>query len=145
MTRHVVLVVLAALLAGGCGADDEQDVLPPAQAAQGTDLTVEVHPEGPAGPAREDRLRCPGDDRCERLDPEAFEPVPPDVACTEIYGGPSTARVTGELDGKPIDASFSRSNGCEIARWDKLEWLLGRVEGPKPPGFDTEPSPDGGG
>lgn len=55
----------------------------------------------------------------------AFEPVPTDAACTQIWGGPQTAHVTGTLDGQAVDATFSRSDGCQIARWDALEPLLG--------------------
>ena len=40
------------------------------------------------------------------------------MACTQQYGGPETATVKGTLDGKEIDAKFSRVNGCEIARWE---------------------------
>ncbi|HWS58264.1 MAG TPA: SSI family serine proteinase inhibitor, partial [Actinotalea sp.] len=60
---------------------------------------------------------------------EAFAPVPPDVACTEIYGGPQTATVVGTVDGEQVDASLSRVNGCEIARWDALAPLLGTAGG----------------
>lgn len=55
----------------------------------------------------------------------AFEPTPRDVACTEQWGGPQTATVTGTVDGARIDAEFSRTNGCEISRWDRLEALFG--------------------
>ena len=56
--------------------------------------------------------------------PEQFEPPATDVACTEIYGGPETATVTGTIDGRPVNASFSRTNGCQIHRWDALSALL---------------------
>ena len=60
-----------------------------------------------------------------------FAPLPPDTVCTEIYGGPQRARVTGLLDGRHVWATFTRSNGCHIARWAKLSpWLL-------PPGGPT--------
>jgi Subtilisin inhibitor-like len=55
---------------------------------------------------------------------DSFAPVPEDVACTEIYGGPETATVSGILDGQRVQAQFNRSNGCEIARWDALAPLL---------------------
>lgn len=61
--------------------------------------------------------------------PEAFEPVGPDVACTEVYGGPQTARVLGTVDGAPVDAAFSRTNGCEIGRWNAVVDLLGTAGG----------------
>lgn len=54
-----------------------------------------------------------------------FAPTPRGVACIEIYGGPQRARITGVLAGKPVWATFSRTNGCEIARWQRLSpWLL---------------------
>ncbi len=61
-----------------------------------------------------------------------FAPVPPDAMCTQIYGGPQTATVTGTFRGEPVNAEFSRTDGCEIARWDKHVALLveaGGVEG----------------
>ncbi len=51
--------------------------------------------------------------------------MPSGTACTQIYGGPAVARVHGELRGKPVDARFERSNGCEIERWDRNRVLLG--------------------
>src|SRR5262245_14349561 len=54
-----------------------------------------------------------------------FAPVPRDLMCTEIYGGPQVARVTGTFAGRKIAATFNRTNGCQIARWDKVSpWLL---------------------
>lgn len=54
----------------------------------------------------------------------ALPPVPSDRMCTELYGGPQTAHVTGTWQGKPVDATFSRTNGCQVARWDALAGLL---------------------
>lgn len=50
---------------------------------------------------------------------------PSDRACTEIYGGPQIARVTGTIGGKSVDATISRSDGCGIADWQALGSLLG--------------------
>jgi len=56
-----------------------------------------------------------------------FTRVPIDAVCTEIYGGPQVARVVGVVQGKRVWASFSRTNGCQISRWDRLSpWLLPR-------------------
>ncbi len=60
--------------------------------------------------------------------PDGFDPVPPDVMCTEIWGGPQTAHVTGTVDGTPVDATFRRSDGCHMARWDALADLLGPAD-----------------
>lgn len=40
--------------------------------------------------------------------------------CTQIYGGSEEAEVTGTRDGEQVQATFSRQNGCEIDRWDRL-------------------------
>ena len=55
---------------------------------------------------------------------DPFEMVPADAVCSSIYGGPETATVQGEWRGQPVDAIFSRDNGCEIARWDNAVALL---------------------
>ena len=56
-----------------------------------------------------------------------FAPLPPNIVCTEIYGGPQQARVTGVVRGKPVRATFSRVNGCEIGRWQRISpWLVPR-------------------
>lgn len=56
---------------------------------------------------------------------DLFAPVPGDVMCTEIYGGPEVAHVVGTVGGEPVDARFTRTNGCEIDRWDSAEALIG--------------------
>lgn len=60
---------------------------------------------------------------------DAFGPPPKDQMCTELYGGPQTASVTGVLAGKPVNAQFSRTDGCEIGRWEALSALFGPVAG----------------
>ncbi|MFF7244798.1 SSI family serine proteinase inhibitor [Embleya sp. NPDC008237] len=83
--------------------------------------TLECHPAGGShpGPAG----------ACDRLDAttadgDPFAPVPAGARCTMIYGGPATARITGTWAGRPVDAGFNRTNGCEIARWDNLVPVL---------------------
>jgi len=61
----------------------------------------------------------------------AFAPTDPGVACTEIYGGPETATVTGTVSGQRVDATFSRTDGCEISRWDALAPVLAGAGGPR--------------
>lgn len=54
-----------------------------------------------------------------------FAPLPRGIVCTEIYGGPQLARVVGTVAGKRVWATFSRNNGCNIGRWERLSpWLL---------------------
>ena len=55
---------------------------------------------------------------------DPFAPVPEDQMCTQQMGGPATAHVTGTWQGGSVDATFSRTNGCEISRWQTLEPVL---------------------
>jgi hypothetical protein len=48
-----------------------------------------------------------------------------DRVCTEVYGGPQKAIVTGDIRGETVNATFTRTNGCGIADWEALEDLLG--------------------
>jgi hypothetical protein len=50
-------------------------------------------------------------------------------ACTQQYGGPQKATVTGMVDGTPVEASFSRTDGCEISAWDAAKAVLGEAGG----------------
>lgn len=52
-----------------------------------------------------------------------------DQACTEQYGGPQEAAVTGVVDGVPVDTAFARTNGCEISAWDAAKDVLGAAGG----------------
>lgn len=54
----------------------------------------------------------------------AFRPTPRGRLCTQISGGPSTARVTGAYLGRSLWVTLSRDNGCEIARWQRVAFLL---------------------
>ncbi|MEU5594059.1 SSI family serine proteinase inhibitor [Streptomyces sp. NPDC020298] len=63
-------------------------------------------------------------DRNTRWGRDTFAPVAPGQMCTMLYGGPATAHVTGVWAGRPVDATYDRSNGCEIDRWDRLVPLL---------------------
>ncbi|HUG64857.1 MAG TPA: SSI family serine proteinase inhibitor [Gaiellaceae bacterium] len=54
-----------------------------------------------------------------------FAPVRPDTVCTQLYGGPQRARIVGTVRGKRVWTTVTRTNGCEIARWQRLSpWLL---------------------
>ena len=54
----------------------------------------------------------------------ALPPVPKDKACTQIYGGPETASITGTWQGQPVMSRLARNDGCQISRWKLLEGLL---------------------
>ena len=126
MAPRILLCCLAVLALAGCGAEDGGGA--PVGPAPVTRLTVRVDPDGRGpDPAKEARVRCgdgPGCAAAAKLRPRDLEPVRPDVACTELYGGPETATIEGTLDREQVDARFSREDGCEIARWEKVAPLL---------------------
>jgi hypothetical protein len=63
--------------------------------------------------------------------PAILSPVPAGKGqvCTQVYGGPQVATVTGVVDGRPVQASFSLKDGCEIAAWNAAKDLLGSSGG----------------
>lgn len=52
-----------------------------------------------------------------------------DRICTQVYGGPETARVQGSVGGREVDRRLGRADGCEIAEWDRAAALLGEPAG----------------
>ncbi|MEU6278157.1 SSI family serine proteinase inhibitor [Streptomyces populi] len=93
-------------------------------AGDGADGTFELecHPAGGTHPHAAEA--CARLDRMTTWGKDTFAPVPPDSLCTMVYGGPATAHVTGTWAGRPVDARYDRSNGCEISRWNALEPVL---------------------
>lgn len=55
-----------------------------------------------------------------------------DRICTQVYGGPATARVRGRIAGRPIDRRFARTDGCRIDDWNRAVALLARPRVPPP-------------
>jgi hypothetical protein len=53
--------------------------------------------------------------------------------CTQIYGGPERARITGAIGARHVDRSFARRNGCEIADWERVRPLVPRPRALVPP------------
>jgi Subtilisin inhibitor-like len=140
MTVWMMLVPIAVVALAACNDGGGDDVTAgtagsPTATAASTELTITFDP-GEGAAVQEWTLICDPsggthprpEAACAALadiDPTVFEPVPPNQACTQIFGGPETATVQGTWDGEPLDASFARNNGCEIARWDAVVDLLG--------------------
>jgi hypothetical protein len=138
MKSVTVLGLVVLLVVAGCSSDggDDEAPRPLPSADQQTELTVVVSDgEGndetftvTCDPA--DGTHPRPESACEFLELAAkwgedpFAPVPEDAVCTQIYGGPETATVTGVWLGREIDATFSRENGCEIDRWNNAVALL---------------------
>lgn len=140
------LVALLALLSacappagGGTAAGSSAGAGPPPQ----NDLLVEIH-RGGGAPTESYRLTCgttvtgnlpDAAAACAHLlamkDP--FAPIPAHIMCSQIYGGPQTAHVTGRWKGKPVDLALSRVDGCRIEQWGRLGPLLPGPVGSGPP------------
>jgi hypothetical protein len=145
-----LLLVLPLLLLAACGASGSSDALPPSRpgsspgadspAAGGdisradNDLAVEYDPGNGSGTVQW-TLTCvgsvdgnhpEGEKACEHLKgmEEPFAPLPADSICTQQYGGPQTARVTGVWRGEPVDLTLSRTDGCLVSQWDSLVPLV---------------------
>jgi hypothetical protein len=139
--RLVLLLTVLLLAACGGGDDAGGGVQPGAgdDALTGSDrpandLVVEQD-LGDGSPPQRWTLVCAGQVEGDHPDAEAacahldglddpFAPLPADQLCTEIYGGPQTARVTGVWAATPVDLALSRTDGCRIAQWDSLGPLL---------------------
>jgi len=62
----------------------------------------------------------------EEFGEDIFFPRPgPPRLCTQQYGGPQVAVVSGTFHGRPVHSVFTRTDGCEIARWNAMASLLG--------------------
>ena len=128
--RGLLLTCLSILLlAAACsGSGTAKDVA--------SSLRITVWPDGQAAgkPVERWRLSCNplggsvphGDRACYLLATlsRPFAPVPPDVACAEVYGGPQVAHVVGSVRGRRVDATFRRTDGCQIARWNRVDFLF---------------------
>jgi hypothetical protein len=57
---------------------------------------------------------------------ERFLTTEPDRrrACTQIYGGPESARISGAVDGAEVDRRLSRTDGCRISEWERAAPLI---------------------
>ncbi|MFD4026085.1 SSI family serine proteinase inhibitor [Streptomyces sp. NPDC058576] len=118
---------------GGAGAGEAEEVLTRLTVSventgvPGADGTFELEcgPTGgshPQGQAACDRLAEAGATRAGRQ--ELFQPTPEGTMCTMIHGGDATARIVGTWEGRAVDTTASRLDGCEIARWNSLVPVL---------------------
>ncbi|WP_199809972.1 SSI family serine proteinase inhibitor [Streptomyces sp. NRRL F-5126] len=129
----LVPLALAGLVALAPGASAATPGAEPATA-----LTVTVSDPSGSVPSATYELRCApaggthprAAEACDRLGvldrdgADPFAPVPAGRMCTQIYGGPATAHITGTWRGRAVDAAFDRRNGCETARWHALVPVL---------------------
>ncbi|WP_249523096.1 SSI family serine proteinase inhibitor [Modestobacter marinus] len=115
---------------GPTASDPATSTAPEDTAGADSTLVVEYDP-GEGAPVEQYTLACGDSVEGDLPDAEAacqhlagledpFAPVPDDVVCTQLFGGPQTAHVTGQWRGEPVDLQLSRTDGCRIAQWDRL-------------------------
>jgi hypothetical protein len=118
---RAVVATLAAAALTGCGDDEERATAP----ADGVRLTITVRDDADAEPRIVVVDCAPGDTdapcpAAATLRAEDFAPTPGDAVCSQQYGGPEEAMIEGAVDGAPVRATVTRTDGCEIARWEQL-------------------------
>ncbi len=122
----VLLLIAAALLAGCSGSGGARDI--------SSRLRMTVWPMGVRHVSQTWTLRCNplggtlphGDRACYELavGRELFAAVSGGRTCTQVYGGPAVAEVHGRVRGEAVGGRFTRTDGCEIARWDRVRFLF---------------------
>lgn len=100
-------------------------------AGSGADGTYEVECHPSHGSHPDVGAACAALDRNTQWGRDTFAPVPNNSICTMQYGGAATAHVTGTWAGRPVDARFDRSDGCDVARWDRFVPLLPELGAPR--------------
>ncbi|MEU7046267.1 SSI family serine proteinase inhibitor [Streptomyces varsoviensis] len=95
-------------------------------AADGT-YELYCHPAGGTHPHA--KAACDQLDRATVWGTDTFAPVPTNRMCTQMYSGPEQAHLSGSWAGRPVNADFKRTNGCETARWNKFSSVLGTSRG----------------
>lgn len=136
-SAYGVLVLVAALAATAAPAAVAATP-PPAPAGPWDQLEIRVSQTGDLATAPSKLLRCHPtggthanpDAACEQLEKatrwgsDPFAPVARSAVCTRIHGGPAVAHVSGQWAGRPVDADFNRTDGCQMSRWDALSEVL---------------------
>lgn len=118
--RPLAALLLCALALAACG-EDEQDAGAPSDA---TRLQVQVTEAGPE--PMEMQLVCEGRCDIEQVRSAIAGAQDDERACTLQYGGPERARVTGTVEGREVDVTIDRADGCGIAAYDALFAAFGR-------------------
>jgi hypothetical protein len=132
----LIAVVVAAV---GCGAGRSAT----AGATPETQLTISFWPEGRGtGTPQRWTLRCdPAGGTlpraaavCRQLYalPKPFAPRSKSLVCTDQFGGPQQAVISGSYKGSRTWIMLGMRNGCEIARAKRLAFLV--------PGFSANPN-----
>lgn len=129
--NRACLVITAALLCAGCaglpspdGPDSRADLSVVIQDLQTGSLSYGIRCSGGEASVR-GTTRVEAAAACRALARPAVQnrlirgPEPEQV-CTQVYGGPQTALISGTLAGQTVNAVVARDDGCGIGDWDNL-------------------------
>ncbi|WP_433875860.1 serine protease inhibitor [Sinomonas atrocyanea] len=139
-------VALAACAAqpgpAGPGSSESRTTASPTSSGSPGEPTAELEVvvvRGPGEPEQRWTLRCAGPaplpgsthpwagEACRLVAarPELLTPPPGNQLCTQQYGGPQVAAVTGTAGSARVERRFDRTDGCGITAWKAAEALLG--------------------
>jgi len=119
--RQFAALLLCALAVAACGDEAEQEASAPADATR-----LQVHVTGLGADPTEMQLVCKGRCDIEQARSAIAAAKDDERACTLQYGGPEEAHVTGTLEGREVDVTIDRANGCGIAAYEGLFAAFGR-------------------
>jgi hemolysin type calcium-binding protein/WD40 repeat protein len=74
----------------------------------------------PAGTVRRPAAACAALANLE----QPFAPVGAGTVCTPVSGGPQQALIRGRYVGGSVYARFSRTDACQIARWQRVKFIF---------------------
>jgi hypothetical protein len=121
------LFLLAALTLAGCGGST------PSQPAAAAGLTIvfndghgkvstwQLSCDPPGGTHPDPKAAC---EALQRGAATALAPVDKTKVCAQLFGGPESAVLTGNWQGRSVDSHLNLKDSCQIARWKALEGLL---------------------
>jgi hypothetical protein len=134
--RRLVPVVAAAGCLAGCGGAVAHQPAAPAPPAPTISLTIRVWPDaavpglytfrlvqcgGPSPVTRSSARICPA---LRALSVAGLvDRTPLGIMCSMLYGGPGLVRVDGVFNHTPVHAVYRRTDGCQVARWQRLVGL----------------------
>ena len=106
----------------------------PGSSTGGTSLTVRVEPgygedaktwtltcDPPAGTHPQASAACA---QLAAIKGDPFAETPKNTGCTMLYGGDQKAQITGTYQGRHVDTKVTRTDGCQVARWERLSAVL---------------------
>lgn len=127
---HALLLLFAILALTSCST--EKDPIPVEKDSPSGTLTLKFQATPDVELEQVPLIHCSDEpDFCDAvLNDASILPVPENTVCTQQYGGPEYAELTGSVDAVPVSLEFTNTDGCQIARWNSLQTLLDTLTPP---------------